>query len=172
MMLLGCRLLCVLELLLAMVVAGNVNIYFFLLLFFLFPQTAAQNRTGLKTSCESASLYRKCKESLLSLQILEARWRLFGHILRRNPQISANKTMEFYFINTTRRPKGRPVTTLPSTLNADWKRTTVWLSPKTQADFEEIKTIAQDRKSWKFITTRIRKAAEESKSMDSGSERN
>ena len=80
--------------------------------------------------------------------------------------------MEFYFTHTTKRPKGRPVTKLPSTLNADLTRAQIGLSLKSQTDFEEIKTIAHDRKTWRFISTRIRKTAEAAKSVDCSSERN
>ena len=42
-------------------------------------------------------LYESCNERPLSITILEARWKLFGHILRRNRNIPANKTMTYYF---------------------------------------------------------------------------
>ena len=70
----------------------------------------------------NASLYQKCNETPLSLQILEHRWRLFGHILRRNEDIPARKAMQFFFQKTTERFPGRPLTTLPVVLNNDLAR--------------------------------------------------
>ena len=43
------------------------------------------------------SLYKKCGQSPISLEVLQARWWLFGHVLRREPSIPANKAMAFYF---------------------------------------------------------------------------
>ena len=42
------------------------------------------------------SLYKICQEKPLSLQILSARWSLFGHILRRDKDIPANKATRAY----------------------------------------------------------------------------
>ncbi|GFS05213.1 endonuclease-reverse transcriptase [Elysia marginata] len=39
----------------------------------------------------NSSLYNKCNERPLSIFIHESRWRLFGHILRRDSQIPANE---------------------------------------------------------------------------------
>ncbi|GFR91455.1 endonuclease-reverse transcriptase [Elysia marginata] len=68
----------------------------------------------------NSSLYNKCNERPLSIFILESRWRLFGHILRRDSQIPANQAMSGYFVtegskfkrtstnNTPCRPQPRP----------------------------------------------------------------
>ncbi|GFS16424.1 hypothetical protein ElyMa_003213500 [Elysia marginata] len=50
---------------------------------------------------------------------LQAKWRLFGHVLRREPSIPANKA--FYFHDNAMRAGGRPIMTLPMTLNNDLK---------------------------------------------------
>ena len=42
------------------------------------------------------SLYKICQEKPLSLQTLSARWSLFGHILRRDRDIPANKATRAY----------------------------------------------------------------------------
>ena len=44
------------------------------------------------------ALYKQCNERPLSLYVLENRWRLFGHILRRDREIPANKAMEGFFV--------------------------------------------------------------------------
>ncbi|GFO40159.1 hypothetical protein PoB_006666400 [Plakobranchus ocellatus] len=53
------------------------------------------------------------------MQVLEARWRLFGQVLRRDRNIPANKAMLFYF-SDNKRARGRPLKTLPITLNNEW----------------------------------------------------
>ncbi|GFN89006.1 hypothetical protein PoB_001551200 [Plakobranchus ocellatus] len=76
---------------------------------------------GYPTIISNASLYKKCREAPLSMQVLEARWRLFGHVLRRDRNIPANKAMLFYF-SDNKRARGRPLTTLPITLNNGLKK--------------------------------------------------
>ena len=49
----------------------------------------------------NSSLYEKCNECPLSITLLESQWRLFGHILRRNSEIPANKSMNSYYIYHT-----------------------------------------------------------------------
>ena len=74
----------------------------------------------------NSSLYNKCEEHRLSIYILENRWRLFGHILRRNIEIPANKSMNSYFATHGKKFRGRPLTTLPVVLNKtyqDYKKT-------------------------------------------------
>ncbi|GFS04186.1 endonuclease-reverse transcriptase [Elysia marginata] len=78
-------------------------------------------RYPIKISNRSKSLYKKCEHTPISLEVLQARWRLFGHVLRREPSISANKAMTFYFHDNAKRARGRPITALPMTLNNDLK---------------------------------------------------
>ena len=70
------------------------------------------------TVCD-ASAYKKCQEKPLSLQILKARWNLFGHILRRDSDIPVNRATRAYFIQYGHKIRGRPTTTLPIVLNRD-----------------------------------------------------
>ena len=124
------------------------------------------------TKISNRSLYRKCKECPLSLQILEARWRLLGHVLRRNPEIPANKAMIFYFTEKTTKTKGRPITTLPVTLNNDLRRlqdTTLQLT--SLAELEKLRDIAEKREEWFAFSREIRRTAEAAKSDDLDSER-
>ncbi|GFR83830.1 hypothetical protein ElyMa_005984500 [Elysia marginata] len=65
----------------------------------------------------NSSLYNKCNERPLSIFILESRWRLFGHILRRDSRIPPNQAMSGYFVTEGSKFKGRPLTTLPVVLN-------------------------------------------------------
>ena len=103
------------------------------------------------------NLYKLSKQNILSLDILTARWKLFGHILRSNLDIPANKAMNNYFDSTKlTKFKGRPRTTLPTTLNQDIKRTKLnqynIRQLKNKKDLEKLRTIAMDRNEWlKFI---------------------
>ena len=89
------------------------------------------------TKISNKSLYKKCKQTPISL--LQARWRLFGHVLRREPSIPANKAMAFYFHDNAKRARGRPITTLPMTLNNDLKILQIRNIPLTsQKDLETL----------------------------------
>ena len=70
----------------------------------------------------NSSLYEKCNECPLSITLLGNRWRLFGHILRRNSEVPAKKSMNSYFISHGSKVRGRPLTTLPVVLNKDLTR--------------------------------------------------
>ena len=115
----------------------------------------------------NSSLYNKCEEHPLSIYILENRWRLFGHILRRNIEIPANKSMNSYFATHGKKFRGRPLTTLPVVLNKDLSRlqeNTLQLT--TREDLKHLRCIAQNRQQWRELSTRIRKAAEAPPSDD------
>ena len=112
------------------------------------------------------SLYKKCNERPISLQILDSRWRLFGHILRRKIEIPANQAMLFYFKKVEEKFPGRPITSLPTTLNTDLGRLKKPLRLKTLKDLESLRTTAQNRRRWKLLTREIGKAAEASTSDD------
>ena len=55
------------------------------------------------TKISNKTLYKKCNKKPLSTHILESRWRLFGHILRRNEEIPANKAMQLCFHRTEKK---------------------------------------------------------------------
>ena len=115
----------------------------------------------------NSSLYEKCNECPLSITLLESRWRLFGHILRRNSEIPANKSMNSYFISHGGKFRGRPLTTLPVVLNKDLTRVSDdKLQLTSLKDLEHLRSVAQNRQTWRKLTTRIREAAEASASDD------
>ena len=119
----------------------------------------------------NSSLYEKCNECPLSITLLENRWRLFGHILRRNSEIPANKSMNSYFISHGSKFRGRPLTTLPVVLNKDLTRVSEdKLQLTSQKDLEHLRSVAQNRQTWRKLTTRIREAAEASPSDDGDAE--
>ncbi|GFS28046.1 endonuclease-reverse transcriptase [Elysia marginata] len=108
------------------------------------------------------SLYKKCQEKPLSLQILESRWKLFGHILRRHRDIPANKATRAYFIQCGKNHRGRPRTTLPTVLNRDLALIDHEIRLHSSDELEKITALAQDRRQWHEMTVKIEKAAEAS----------
>lgn len=100
---------------------------------------------------------------------MRARWRLFGHILRRDRDIPAFKAMQFYFNKspTDKNFRGRERTTLPTTLARDLDRMFVGdhtyckhLKLRNAQDLEDLRNEAQDRNKWILLTKRILKAAQ------------
>ncbi|GFN94098.1 hypothetical protein PoB_002060400 [Plakobranchus ocellatus] len=89
------------------------------------------------------------------MQVLEARWRLFGHAIRRDRNIPANKAMLFYF-SENKRARGRPQTTLPITLNNDLKKLVATkLELTTQTDLDTLR-LSHSRRSTKMECPRRR----------------
>ena len=110
------------------------------------------------------SLYKKCQEKPLSLQILKARWNLFGHILRRDSDIPANKATRAYFIQYGHKLRVRPTTTLPIVLNIDLGLIDHFRLQSTE-DLVKITELARDREQWRELSARIEKAAETCQTM-------
>ena len=128
------------------------------------------------TRIRNSKLYEICKETPLSITILQSRWKLFGHILRREKEIPAYKAMQLYFtkINPTDKNfRGRERSTLPTTLANDLdmlhnhntrsikdhsyaQRSTPRL--RSIRDLEHLRSIAQNRNSWYELTSNILEA--------------
>ena len=97
----------------------------------------------------------------MSNTLLQTRWTLFGHILRRDESIPARKAMEFYFTRLGKNFRGKARTTLPNTLANDLdilnahtqnphlkdhkysKRITSAL--RTLRDFRHLRSLAENR---------------------------
>jgi len=73
------------------------------------------------TIITNPKLYETCKEIPLSITILKARWKLFGHIVRRDMNIPAYQKMKYYLDRnkTGKNVRGKERTTLTSTLSKD-----------------------------------------------------
>ena len=112
------------------------------------------------------SLYKICQEKPLSIQILSARWSLFGHILRRDKDIPANKATRAYFTPHGNKLRGRPKTTLPVVINRDLALIQHPIRLHTSKDLAEITDLAQDRKRWRGMAYQIEKAAEVSQTKN------
>jgi exonuclease III len=116
------------------------------------------------------SIYNECQTEPLSLQILERRWRYFGHILRLSEDTPSWQAMKSYFDTKKHKKfKGRPRTTIVTTLNEDLNRmkrkNTVFdrnvpiPTLTTLQDLDAIKELAKSRPRWKNITSIIYAAA-------------
>ncbi|GFR78019.1 diamine acetyltransferase 2 [Elysia marginata] len=106
--------------------------------------------------------YKKYQEKPLSLQILESRWKLFGHILRRHRDNPANKATRAYFIQCGKNHRGRPRTTLPTVLNRDLALIDHEIRLHLSDELDKITALAQDRRQWHEMTVKIERAAEAS----------
>ncbi|GFR95709.1 hypothetical protein ElyMa_006279400 [Elysia marginata] len=90
------------------------------------------------TLISNKSLYKICNETPLSVQTVESRWRLFGHILRRDNDIPANRAMQAYFNTLTTKFRGRPSTTLPIILNKELSQAFPQMKLKTTKDLQNL----------------------------------
>ncbi|GFS21623.1 hypothetical protein ElyMa_005087900 [Elysia marginata] len=106
----------------------------------------------------------------LSLTILEARWRLFGHILRQAINTSPNIAMTKYFQTEGSRQTGRPKTTIVTTLRRDFKshNSDHWPTRiHSIKDLDHLRDMAQNSSSdWKHLTTAIYRSAQVETSVD------
>ncbi|XP_029654876.1 uncharacterized protein LOC115228437 [Octopus sinensis] len=99
-------------------------------------------------------LYRLANCGPISLNILETRWRLFGHILRMKKETPCNMAMEEFFGHTEySKYRGRPRDCLPGILTKEYAMIGGRLMDAD--DLDEIGKRARRRKGWKGLTTRI-----------------
>lgn len=108
-------------------------------------------------------VYEKCRTEPISRDILERRWRFFGHILRRPENIPAWKAMKSFFDDgNLKKFRGRPRTTIVSTLNNDIKcmreknpvfYKNIGIRPLERlSDLKVLKDLANNRPKWRNIT--------------------
>ena len=121
-------------------------------------------------------LYNRSGVQHLSSRIKEQRWKLFGHILRRDDKIPAQTSMSEYFLPGMKYV-GRPPTSLVTTLNQDLstyqalldsddsdivpsgvKNTLIPSSLQCKGDIDYLKALAQDRDLWNNMSTWINRA--------------
>ena len=101
---------------------------------------------------------------------MKARWKLFGHILRLDRKCPANSAMDFFFEPTDHKKfRGRPRTTLVTTLQSDIKKT-LEKNPsfpikclKNAEDLDCARRIAVDRHLWRNVVSCVYRIAEDEK---------
>ncbi|GFR72557.1 hypothetical protein ElyMa_003845100 [Elysia marginata] len=94
------------------------------------------------------------------MHIVESHWRFFGHILRRDIDIPANKAMQTYFNQMACRYRGRPTNLLPVIINQQLSQAYPNMKLKTSNDLQTMRLLAQDRNNWRTFTRRITEFAE------------
>ena len=108
---------------------------------------------GLKWSdrVTNINLYARCGISPASLQVVNARWRLFGHTLRMNEGSPARKAMAFYFMHDkSMSGRGGNRVTLPTALSNDYY-SMFGKYVKTSAEYNNLVRVAQNRDAWKGV---------------------
>ena len=122
-------------------------------------------------------LYKATNTKPISLKVVKARWRMFGHALRLHNQTPAAKAMRFFFKETgAKKFRGRPRTTIYTTLNKDIETLQATNDellnklnfPKNLNTIQELnilQSIAEDRKKWRNVCKILIRAAEANKSI-------
>lgn len=107
------------------------------------------------------TLYHVTKQRSITLDIPKARWKLFGHTLRQDPDTITNVAMENYFRNTTN-PKFKTTklpTSLPIQLNRDLVNIKQHLTLKNSRDLNHLRNLAQNKNTWDMVVTAVMKSA-------------
>ncbi|GFR83636.1 hypothetical protein ElyMa_002397200 [Elysia marginata] len=94
----------------------------------------------------------------MSLTILEARWRVFGHISRQAINTPPDVAMTKYFKTEGSKRRGLPKTSIVTTRRRDLKshNSDHWPTRlHSVKDLDHLRDIAQNRSDWKHLTTAI-----------------
>ncbi|GFR75464.1 hypothetical protein ElyMa_003920500 [Elysia marginata] len=113
--------------------------------------------------------HRKTGETPISLTILQARWRLFGHILRQAINTPPNVAMTNYFMTEGSKQRSRPKTSIVTTLRRDLKshNNDHWPTRlHSITDLDHLRDKAHNRSDWKHLTTAIYRSAQADMSVD------
>ena len=98
----------------------------------------------------NSNLYERCECREISTDMMEMRWRLFGHVLRLDEEVQANHAISAYFeTEGLQGHRGRPRTSLPRSHYTDLQRIGARL--KTRADMEKLRRIALCRTGWRIL---------------------
>ena len=92
----------------------------------------------------NVALYHRCHSRPISESIITARWRLFGHVLRLPRDAPAQRAIDHYFADTEAATfRGRPRTSLPSTLCSDLRR--IGRTLRQPADIEALRALSREQ---------------------------
>ena len=100
-------------------------------------------------------VYSRCGKNCYPLRydLLKARWKSFGHILRREEDIPANLEMDSYFNYSGKKWPGKKTMCLPLRLHEDLKMIDWKLLSKQ--DLDRFRELAKDRVGWRRIVDRL-----------------
>ncbi|GFR73346.1 hypothetical protein ElyMa_002134600 [Elysia marginata] len=88
-------------------------------------------------------------------------------MLRRDPCIAAHEAKQFYFVENNKKPRGRPIITLPVTLNNDLKHVpSDKMTLTSQKDLALIQDFTENRAEWRTFIALIRRGAAEAVRSD------
>ena len=119
------------------------------------------------TTMKNEAVYRLSKAKPLSVVITKSRWKMFGHVLRMHANTPARLAMKYYFQDTGHKKfRGRPRTTIVTTINRDIKRTqhkypqTFDIKPiNSELDLRNVRVKALNRKLWQKRVKMVTAAA-------------
>ncbi|GFR83920.1 hypothetical protein ElyMa_002405000 [Elysia marginata] len=135
-----------------------------------FPPQAIKNNPQYQISyCYKKTMLSIRRQVKLPYPILEARWRLFGHILRQAINTPPNIAMTEIFKTEGSKQRGRPKTSIVTTLREDLKSNNSNQWPTRLHSIENLdhlRDIAQNRSDWKHLTTAILQSAQAETSVD------
>ena len=110
---------------------------------------------------KNESLYKRCNVDPAWIQVLRARWRLFGHVLRLANDTPAKLAMAYYFKdaydseqNLIKGQPGRPVYTIATALSNEYNA--MYNVPiSNSAEYEAIEKQAEDKVVWRDVVKNI-----------------
>ena len=119
------------------------------------------------TTMRNTAVYERTKTKPLSVDITKSRWKMLGHILRKNEKHPARIAMKYFFLVPANVPKfrGRKRTTIVTTINRDIIRTkkrypNFDIKPiKSEIDLRNVHVKAKNRKHWQKRVTMVTAAA-------------
>jgi len=86
---------------------------------------------------------------------LDARWRLFGHVLRLDKDTPARQAMASYFMKNDLIGRSGNFCTIATSLSDEYK-TVTGRSIKSIDDYNKIVVVTQNRKDWKEVVKSIK----------------
>ena len=119
------------------------------------------------TTMRNKAVYEQTKTKPISVDITQARWKLFGHILRMKKDTPGRLAMKYYFQKPegVKKYRGRKRTTIITTINNDIKRTAKINSNfdikpiNSELDLRNVRVKAMNRKHWQKRVKMITDAA-------------
>ncbi|XP_065180181.1 uncharacterized protein LOC135810616 [Sycon ciliatum] len=98
-------------------------------------------------------VFERCSAAPLGNILVNARWRLFGHILQSDEHTPAREAMSGFFGCSVPGYRGRPRITLPVLLNQDAER--VGCRLRTPRDLQLMAQRALDRREWTYLCNAV-----------------
>jgi hypothetical protein len=101
----------------------------------------------------NVDLYKRSGITAASTQVLNARWRLFGHTLRMSDDTPAKQAMMYYFSSQAGGRPGNRVT-IASALAKEYEAATS-NKLRTKEQYESLIELAKDRVAWKGLVSTV-----------------